>query len=75
MILTRKNFTDYLEVKVEFVDSSLLEHYAELEQLQKTIHAKLRTVLGIDAKVTLAEPKSLERFAGKAKRIVDLRSE
>lgn len=75
LILTRKNFTDYLEVKVEFVDSSLLEHYAELEQLQKTIHAKLRTVLGIDAKVTLAEPKSLERFAGKAKRIVDLRSE
>ncbi|MEG1427341.1 MAG: hypothetical protein RSC76_06590, partial [Oscillospiraceae bacterium] len=30
-------------------------------------------VLGLDTKVTLVEPKSLERFQGKAKRILDLR--
>ncbi len=75
LILTRKHYTDYLEVKVEFHDASLLEDYAELEKLSHTIRAKLRTVLGLDAKVTLAEPQSLERFVGKAKRIVDNRSD
>lgn len=75
LVLTRSNFTDYLEVQVEFVDETLLERYSELEALQRLIRAKLHTVLGIDAKVTLVEPKSIERFAGKAKRIVDLRNQ
>ena len=52
---------------------SLLERYSDLEKLQQTIRAKLRTVLGIDAKVTLVQPKTIERFQGKAKRVVDLR--
>ncbi len=73
LVLTRSHFTDYLEVKVEFIDTNLLEHYGEIETLQKQIHAKLHTVLGIDAKISLVEPRSIERFAGKAKRIVDLR--
>ena len=75
LVLTRNNYTDYLEVRVEFVDASLLERYSELEALQKHIRSKLHTVLGIDAKVTLVEPRSIERFAGKAKRIVDLRNQ
>ncbi|MFQ9871824.1 MAG: phenylacetate--CoA ligase family protein [Oscillospiraceae bacterium] len=59
----------------ELNDASLLERYAELEKLQNTVHNQLKTVLGIESKVLLVEPKSLERFAGKAKRIVDLREE
>ena len=75
LIVTRKNFSDALEVKVELSDTSshLLENYGKLEALQKGIHHDLKTVLGIETKVSLAEPKSLERFQGKAKRIVDLR--
>ena len=75
LVLTRSNYTDYLEVRIEFVNERLLEYYSELETLQQQIHAKLKTVLGIDAKVTLVEPKSIERFAGKAKRIIDLREQ
>ncbi|TCL43278.1 phenylacetate--CoA ligase family protein [Harryflintia acetispora] len=73
LIVTREGFVDKLEVKVELLDGSLLESYSELERLHGAIKHKLHTVLGIDAKVSLAEPKSIERFAGKAKRIVDLR--
>ncbi|HOV41068.1 MAG TPA: phenylacetate--CoA ligase [Oscillospiraceae bacterium] len=73
LVVTRENFSDALEVKVELADSSLLENYGELENLQKKIHHNLKTVLGIDTKVSLVEHKSLERFQGKAKRIVDLR--
>ena len=74
IIVTREGSSDRLEVKCELVDGSVLESFASLDALRKTIHHNLKTVLGIDVKVTLAEPKSLERFAGKAKRVIDLRN-
>ena len=75
LVLTRRNYTDYLEVKIELVDASLLENFQGLEALRQSAVSKLRTVLGIDAKVTLVSPKSLERYEGKAKRIVDMRNQ
>ncbi len=75
LVLTRRNYTDYLEVKIELVDASLLENFQGLEALRQSAIQKLRTVLGIDAKVTLVSPRSLERYEGKAKRIVDLRNQ
>jgi phenylacetate-CoA ligase len=75
LVLTRRNYTDYLEVKIELIDATLLENYAGLESLRQSAVSKLRTVLGIDAKVTLVSPRSLERYEGKAKRIVDMRSQ
>ncbi|MGN0605494.1 MAG: phenylacetate--CoA ligase family protein [Oscillospiraceae bacterium] len=74
LVVTRANYSDALEVKVELADSSLLENFSELENLRKNIHHNLKTVLGIDTKVSLVEHKSLERFQGKAKRILDLRN-
>ena len=75
LVVRKKNFLDTLEVKVELIDSSLLESFGELEKLQKRIHDRLKSVLGLETKVTLVEPKTLERFQGKAKRILDLRNE
>ncbi len=75
LYVRRKNFTDNLEVQVELSDASLVDRYKALENLRSSIRAKLKTVLGIDAKVTLVQPKTIERFAGKAKRVVDLRNE
>ena len=74
LVVTRANYSDALEVKVELADSTLLENYAELEKLRSRIHHDLKTVLGIETKVSLVEHKSLERFQGKAKRIIDLRN-
>lgn len=75
LVITRANYSDSLEVKVELADASLLEDYGRLETLKNEIHHDLKTVLGIDTKVSLVEHKSLERFQGKAKRILDLRNE
>ncbi len=68
------NLLDTLEVKVELINGELLERYSELESLQKNIHDRLKSVLGLETKVTLVEPKTLERFQGKAKRVLDLRN-
>ena len=75
LILTRENFMDYLEVQVELCDGTLLERYGELEALRKTIRERLHSVLGLDARVKLVDPNTIERFQGKAKRVVDHRYE
>ena len=69
----RENFSDTLTVVVELIDGGLLERYQELEALRGEIRHKLRTVLGIDAKINLVSHKTIERFQGKAKRVIDLR--
>ena len=74
LIVRRANFKDNLEVKVELINGDLLVNFRELEALQKKIHDRLKSVLGLETKVTLVEPKTLERFQGKAKRILDLRN-
>lgn len=74
LIVRRENFKDTLEVKVELINGDLLTHYRELENLQRDIHDRLKSILGLETKVTLVEPKTLERFQGKAKRILDLRN-
>ncbi len=74
IIVTKKGYMDKLEIKVELSDASLLESYGELEKLTKMIREKVRSNLLLDATITLAEPKSLERYVtGKAKRVHDLR--
>jgi len=75
LILTRKNYTDYLEVKVEFTDERMVEDFTKLDALRNEVVDKLHTVLGIKAKVVLAPPMSLARYEGKAKRIIDKRNE
>ncbi|WP_050697264.1 phenylacetate--CoA ligase family protein [Anaeromassilibacillus senegalensis] len=75
LIVRKQNFLDTLEVKVELTSGELLSSYGELEAVQRKIHDRLKSVLGLETKVTLAEPKSLERFQGKAKRVLDLRNQ
>jgi phenylacetate-CoA ligase len=74
LVVRKKNYMDSLEVKVELTGGELLESYGELETLQRKIHDRMKSVLGLETKVTLVEPKTLERFQGKAKRVLDLRN-
>ncbi len=74
LVVRKKNYMDNLEVKVELTGGELLESYGELESLQRKIHDRMKSVLGLETRVTLVEPKSLERFQGKAKRVLDLRN-
>lgn len=73
LVINREGSHDTLEVKVEMIDSTLLDSYANLEALRNKIKHELKTVLGIDTKVSLIEPKTLTRHEGKAKRIIDNR--
>lgn len=71
IIVEREGFSDMLTIRVELAKST--DSFAELDALEKNIRGKLRVMLGLDAKVKLESPNTLQRFEGKAKRIKDLR--
>ncbi len=72
LVLEKDGYFDKLTVKVEL--SKETDSFKELEHLTIKVRAKLKTMLGVDVKVTLVSPNTLQRFEGKAKRIIDLRS-
>ena len=69
-----EKYMDKMEVQVELLDGAILDSYSNLEKLANEIRHKIRTVLQIDVKVTLLNPKTLERTAGKSHRVIDRRS-
>lgn len=71
IILTRKDHADRMEIRVELLKAT--DSYKELEEIEKKIKSRLRIVLGLDAKIRLESPNTLQRFEGKAKRVRDLR--
>lgn len=71
IILTRKDHTDRMEIRVELLKAT--DSYRELEAVEKKIKSRLRVMLGLDARISLESPNTLQRFEGKAKRVRDLR--
>ena len=61
-----------MTVKVELAHST--DSFSELERIARDVRNKLKVMLGLDAKVMLESPNTLQRFEGKAKRVKDLRS-
>ena len=72
IIVEKDGYSDVLTIRVELLQST--DSFAHLEALSKAIRSKLAVVLGLDAKIKLESPNTLQRFEGKAKRIRDLRS-
>ncbi len=73
IVVTKEGFMDKIEVQVELGDANILDKYRDLEKIEANIRHNMKTVLQIDAKVKLVEPKTLERTTGKSKRVIDLR--
>ncbi|MDR1540242.1 MAG: phenylacetate--CoA ligase [Clostridiales bacterium] len=73
LVVSKQGYVDVMEVQVEINDDSLMERYSELTKVEGSVRAKLHSVLGLDCKVRLREPGSIERTAGKAKRVIDNR--
>ena len=73
IVVTREGYTDKLEIRVELKE--MTDEYKELERISKKVNSRLKTVLGLDAKISLVSPNTLQRFEGKAKRVKDLRGD
>jgi phenylacetate-CoA ligase len=74
IILTRDKGLDQMEVKVEVTPEVFSDEIRVLESLQHKLEASIENILGLRVKVTLAQPRSIPRSEGKAKRVTDLRN-
>lgn len=73
IIVDRVNNLDTMEVKVEVSERIFSDEIKHLQKLKERIEKDIKDLYGITVKVTLAEPKTLQRFEGKAKRVIDKR--
>jgi phenylacetate-CoA ligase len=73
LIVDRVNNLDTLELKVEVDEAFFLDKISQLESLRRKIQEGLESSLGLGIKVTLVEPKMIERSEGKSKRVIDKR--
>ena len=72
--LDNKNYSDHMLVEVELNENSLTDDTTELAKMAKKLDSRLKEVLNIKAEVRLALPKTLQRFEGKSKHVIDNRS-
>jgi phenylacetate-CoA ligase len=73
IIIDRKGALDDTTVNVEVSESMFFDEMKKQSQLKETIKKRLASELGISVEVKLVEKKTLERFEGKAKRVIDNR--
>lgn len=73
LIVEREGNLDTLKVQVEVNEQFFSDEVKELQNLTKKIKHNLESTLGISVTVQLVEPKTIERTAGKAKRVIDNR--
>ncbi|HYQ56462.1 MAG TPA: phenylacetate--CoA ligase [Draconibacterium sp.] len=73
LIVEREGTLDVLKLMVEVQEQFFSDEIRELEKLRKKITHNIQSTLGISVDVKLVEPKTIERTAGKAKRVIDNR--
>ncbi len=64
---------DEVEIQVEVEESFFSDETKTMERIRAKIDNRIRSELGIGARIKLVEPKSIERSMGKAKRVIDKR--
>lgn len=67
------NHLDSIELRVEVDESIFSDETRKMEAIRQQLTEIIKSKLGIHTKITLMEPKSIERSIGKAQRIIDRR--
>ncbi|MBE5846436.1 MAG: phenylacetate--CoA ligase [Lachnospiraceae bacterium] len=73
IIVDRVNNTDTFDINVEMSAEMFSDDLSKVTNKEKELVAALKTMLGIQAKVHLVSPKTIERSEGKAVRVIDKR--
>jgi phenylacetate-CoA ligase len=73
LIVERIGTLDTLSIQVEVSESVFSDEIRAMQKLEKRISKDIKDYLGISASIKLVEPKKLQRFEGKAQRVIDKR--
>lgn len=73
IIVDRVNNLDTLELQVEVDEVFFQDKISQLQSLRSKLQDNLENATGLGIRVTLVEPKTIERSEGKARRVIDNR--
>jgi phenylacetate-CoA ligase len=73
IVVDRKGHLDLVEVWIEVGEDIFGETMGQLERFEHSVQQRLYSVLNIQVKVKLKEPRTIARSEGKAVRVVDKR--
>jgi phenylacetate-CoA ligase len=73
IILTREHGLDQMEVQVEVTPQLFTDTVSGLEALERKLAQAMERVLQVRVRITLVEPRTIQRSEGKAKRVLDRR--
>jgi phenylacetate-CoA ligase len=74
LVIEREGTLDSVTLMVEVQEQFFSDEVRKLQELRVKITRQLESMLGITVNVKLVEPKTIERTAGKAQRVIDKRS-
>jgi len=74
LIVDRVGTLDTLEIRVEVSENIFSDEIKGLQDIEKRIKKDVKDYLGVTAGVKLCEPKTIQRFEGKAQRVIDKRT-
>jgi phenylacetate-CoA ligase len=73
LVVDREGSLDTLTVEVEVSNAIFSDEIKQLQALERKILKNIKELLGVSAKVKLADPKTIARSQGKAVRVIDHR--
>lgn len=65
---------DHMEIQVEMTNKIFSDSIKDIERIEHKLRDEIQSAIGIGAKITLVEPRSIPRSEGKAKRVFDRRA-
>lgn len=74
IVVDRCKALDTVEVWVEIREGMFFDEMKKLREVEQRISREIQSALGIQCKIKLVEPKTIERTAGKTKRVLDKRT-
>ena len=72
--VSRPNMLDEVTIRVEVRPDMFSDEMRLMQDLRNRIDREVQAVAGIRARIELVAPKTLERFQGKAQRVIDHRT-
>ncbi len=73
ILIDRENNTDTFDINVELSSEMFSDTVKDITNREKSLSGAIKTMLGINPKVHLVAPKTIERSEGKAVRVIDKR--
>jgi len=74
LTVDREGTMDTLEIRVEVSETIFSDEVRTLQKIERRIAKDVKDYFGVTAKVKLVGPKTLQRFEGKAHRVIDKRA-